>query len=177
MNNIIGGHLLKSLEKVDSAEEGMEFIKLTLKNGMAIKKFSEMLVAQGVSQEIADALCTAGTNPYQYIPLATKSYEVKAQTSGIIKDIDAYKCATLCGSLGAGRQKSTDTVDHGVGMVLNVRVGEYIKEGETWVVICHKGDLATQDVEELQKGIVIEESDSDESLPLQSRLIEVVNAS
>ncbi|XP_031552709.1 thymidine phosphorylase-like [Actinia tenebrosa] len=173
---LLGGHLLNSLGKAHTPEEGMESIKLTLSNGMAIKKFSEMLVAQGVSQEIADALCNPDTNPYKYIPLATKSYEVKAQKSGIIKDIDALECATLCGSLGAGRQKSTDKIDHGVGMVFNVRVGEYIKEGETWVVIYHSGNLTDENVKALQNSIVIKESDSEESLPVQSRLIEVIDA-
>lgn len=142
---------------------------------MAIKKFQEMLIAQGVKQDIAEALCKKNANPYQYIPLAPQSHEFKAQKTGMVTDIDALQFATVCGNLGAGRQKVTDKVDHGVGIVLNVRVRDYVKEGEVLGKIYHSGHLVTDAINSLQESITIDVKQNGESLPIKSRLIEVVD--
>lgn len=166
--------MLHSLKKVSSQKEGYQLVRQTLKDGTAIKKFKGMIISQGVAKDVAEALCSKEINPYKYIPLATKSYKIKAMKTGIIKDIDALKFATVCGNLGAGRQKATDNVDHGVGITLHMRVGEAVEKDKVLAVVHHNGNLTNDAVEVLQESIVIDEEGSSKSLPMESRLIETV---
>jgi len=133
-----------------------------------------MLIAQGVDQNLANALCKKGVNPYEYIPLAPKSREFKAKKSGIITAIDALQLATVCGKLGAGRKIAADKVDHGVGIALNVRVGDYVHEGKILGAVFHSGNLTEDDLHSLEESVEIEDKGSDKSLPVKSRLLEVV---
>ncbi|EDO43698.1 predicted protein [Nematostella vectensis] len=171
-----GGHLLKALNKVDSAEEGFNKIKTSLHNGTALRKFQEMLSAHGVSPDTANALCTPGADPYVVLPLAPQKTELRANKPGIVRDINAMACASVCGRLGAGRQKSTDAVDHSVGLILHVRVGQYVHKGDVWVCVHHKGNLDKEGIECLEKAIMIVESEKTESLPVESRIIEVIDS-
>lgn len=159
---------------MDSTEKGTKLIKSTLQDGKAINKFKEMLIAQGVAQQLADALCQKDVNPYDHIPLAPKSNEFKAQKSGIITKIDALQFATVCGSLGAGRQTAADKINHGVGIKMNVRVGDYVKEGEVLGIVHHSGNLTKDNIESLEESVFIEDNGSESSLPVKTRLLEVV---
>ena len=62
--------------------EGSRIIMEKLKNGEALKKFHEMIIAQGVSESIADELCFKRN----YDVFATKAKfvsKIKATKSGL----------------------------------------------------------------------------------------------
>lgn len=58
---MIGGKLLRVSGKAASEEEGNEMIRRSLNNGSALDKFCSMLCAQGVSQDVANKLKSAGS--------------------------------------------------------------------------------------------------------------------
>jgi pyrimidine-nucleoside phosphorylase len=49
--------------------------------------------------------------------------------------IDAYKIAYACKILGAGRERKTDPIDYSVGIFLNKKSGEEVREGDTLYTI------------------------------------------
>ena len=67
------------------------------------------------------------------------SFEIKAEQSGWVRDIDAMRVAELCLGLGAGRSEIEGHIDHSVGMLLNVSVGSPIMRGQSLATVYHRG--------------------------------------
>ena len=51
--------------------------------------------------------------------------------SGIVSEIDSLACAEISGRLGAGRFKSSDSINYAVGLELCVHIGSIVKKGKT----------------------------------------------
>ena len=71
--------------------------------------------------------------------------EVKSETEGYVKKIDAYKIAYGCKLLGAGREKKTDSIDYSVGVYLNKKTGEKVNIGDTLYTIYSNDEMKTED--------------------------------
>ena len=77
-------------------------IRTSLHNGMALEKFKEMMVFQGVDLNVANGLCYGSIEEMWNILLpnsVSKTY-LKAETTGFIGHIDAQKVGEVCVSLG-----------------------------------------------------------------------------
>ncbi|QHI70855.1 thymidine phosphorylase [Tichowtungia aerotolerans] len=93
-----------------------------LENGTAMKKFEEMVAAQG------------GSTDWKFA--AAKIQEpVLAPADGIVTTVDADLIGKACLVLGAGRQKTDDTIDHAVGIGQMKKPGEEVKKGDSLAVI------------------------------------------
>lgn len=173
---VLGGHLLYTMEKVESEEDGKKLIADALGNGKALKKFCEMLTAQGVQPGVAQKLCTPGADPLNVLPLASNKTELVADKSGIVSEIDALTLAKVTHQLGAGRHQSSSKIDHGVGIVLSVRVGQFITKGTKWATVHHNGNLGDSQVASLKGALEIDENGGTADLPAASRIIEVITS-
>ena len=56
---------------------------------------------------------------------------VESTYEGYVEEISAEEFGKLASFLGAGRMKKEDDIDFSVGIVLNKKVGEYVKKGDT----------------------------------------------
>lgn len=93
--------------------------KILLK-GEALKKFTEMIKEQsGDFNSISSPEKKA-----KFILTFNSSSE------GYIHNIDAFAIGNIVHSLGAGRKKVEDTIDHSVGILFIKKPGDYIKKGE-----------------------------------------------
>ena len=143
----------------DSIEESKNYLKELIDSGKALEKFREIIEAQGGDSRIID--------DYKFLPQASIKHEVKAETTGFVKHIDALKVAKACKILGAGREKKTDIIDYSVGVYLNKKDGEKVEKGETFATIfSNKNEL----VEEAQN-LVVEAFEFTETQPEQTSLI------
>ena len=172
----LGGHLLHALKKVESEEAGKKLIADSLENGKALQKFCDMIMAQGVQRGVAQELCTAGADPFSILPLAAKKLELVAKKSGIVSGIDALVMAKVTHELGAGRINAADKVDHGVGLVLGVRVGQFISQGDKWVTVYHNGNLGDLQKASLENALEVDENGGTVDLPAVSRIIDVIDS-
>lgn len=68
-------------EKVSSLAEGKSLIRHVLQSGLALTKFSEMLVRQGVEEALAQELCTG--NVWNVLPRAKHVTCLRANNSGM----------------------------------------------------------------------------------------------
>lgn len=78
----LGGYLLWMSGRSPSLENGKNEITQKLMNGEALKKFEDMLVAQGVSADVARSLCADGAHYFQHMKRATHQTELKALHDG-----------------------------------------------------------------------------------------------
>jgi thymidine phosphorylase len=97
-----------------------------LENGSAMKKFKEMVACHG--GDLSAGLPKAGNQ----IPLP-------APKSGTISKADAECIGRASLLLGAGRAKTTDTIDHAVGISDLKKIGEQVEEGEPLCIIHSNG--------------------------------------
>ncbi len=113
--------------RVGDLEEGRELLCDKLKNGDALKKFAEMIAAQEGNQEIID--------DFNLLPETDKKVEVKAEKDGYISNIGALEVGIAAMLLGAGRETKDSEINLAVGIVLEKKVGDKVKKGETLAVL------------------------------------------
>lgn len=63
-----------------------------------------------------------------YYQQRTYQIEYKAQSSGVVSELIANEIGVASMMLGAGRQTKEDEIDLSVGIVLNKKVGDVVKE-------------------------------------------------
>ena len=96
-----------------SIDEAKNAVIESLKKGKAYDKFMEFVENQGgkISQ----------------LQVAKYIKPVKSEVKGTLEDISAEKTGALALKLGGGRVKKDDTINYGVGIRLNKRIGDNIK--------------------------------------------------
>ncbi len=125
------GSLMVSMGLNISEKQAEEKVKENLYNGKGYEKMLEWVKAQG--GDIND------------IPLAKHSKEIIIQTDGYISSINALEIGKLSRKLGAGRLTKDDEIDLTVGIILNHKVGEYVKKGETLATIFYNEKKITEE--------------------------------
>ncbi len=102
----------KGINESDARKEVLE----SLENGKALNKFLEFVKYQ--HGNIDD------------LEIDAKVYNIKANKSGTLKNINALSIAKLSESLGAGRKSKDDDIDYNAGVVIKKDIGDEIKEGD-----------------------------------------------
>ena len=125
------GSLMVSMGLNISEEEAEEKVKENLYNGKGYEKMLEWVKAQG--------------GDINNIPLAKHSKEIIAPTDGYISFINALEIGKSSRKLGAGRLNKDDEIDLTVGIILNHKVGEYVKKGETLATIFYNEKEVTDE--------------------------------
>ena len=125
------GTFMTSMALNISEKEAEERLKENLYNGMGYQKMCEWVKAQG--GDITD------------IPLAKNTKEILAPTDGYISAINALEIGKLSRKLGAGRLTKDDEIDLTVGLVLNYKVGDYMKKGDTLLTIFYNDKQITDE--------------------------------
>ncbi|MDD8048505.1 MAG: pyrimidine-nucleoside phosphorylase [Thomasclavelia sp.] len=122
-----GSLMLLQSKAYTNKEQAYKVLKENIKNGKAFKKFKEMVAYQGGNTKYID-------NPdlFEKAPLII---EIKATTSGYIKDVKAKELGIVSMKLGGGRQEIDDKIDYRVGLVLNKKIGDYVDKNEILVYV------------------------------------------
>ena len=71
------------MKQAASPTEGAAKISQVLRDGSALDKFRNILKAQGVATEVADALCAENANVINLLPEARNKTRVTTQQAGI----------------------------------------------------------------------------------------------
>lgn len=123
----LGAGMLELAGRVGDLEEGRELLRKKLENGDALKKFTELIAAQEGNPEIVD--------DFNLLPKTDKKVELKAEQDGYISGIEALEVGISAMLLGAGRETKDSEIDLAVGIVLEKKVGDKVKKGETLAVL------------------------------------------
>ena len=106
-----------------SLEECTELVKETINSGKALKKFREMVLAQGGDLSEFES-------PNYLMNLNNYEYKVFSDEEGYIFKLDTEKIGKAAMILGAGREKKEDSIDYNAGIILSKKTGDLIKKGE-----------------------------------------------
>ena len=114
-------HLGKKSLEIAGIENSEEKLKSNIKNGKAIKKFEEMIIAHGGETEML------GT-PQLHKPKFRK--EIFAKEDGFIGEMDTLQLGQAVVQLGGGRIYKNDKIDYSTGILFHKKIGEFIGKGE-----------------------------------------------
>ena len=141
-----------------NVEKSVSEIREHLTNGAALKKFEEMIAAQG--GDLEDLY-----RPSQAAYVA----EVRAEQSGFITELPAMEFGLFAMRLGAGRSVKSDKLDYETGIVFEKKVGETVEIGEIVAKIYANEKISQELVTEFQKNVRI----GSESVAV-SEIVEVI---
>jgi pyrimidine-nucleoside phosphorylase len=116
----------------DEEQASMRLVEL-LDNGEALRKFRDWIAAQGGDLSYID-------DPTK-LPQANLVQEVPAPHTGYVAGLDARAVGLTSMLLGGGRAAKGDKIDHAVGVVLQVKVGDRVEQGQPLMTI-HANDSA-----------------------------------
>ncbi|MGL5330201.1 MAG: pyrimidine-nucleoside phosphorylase [Peptostreptococcaceae bacterium] len=118
----LGAYMLVLAKTVETFEEGIVKIKEAISSGEALEKLRVFIENQGGDSRVVD--------DYSLFPKANIVVPVKASKSGYISRIEAEEVGVSAMILGAGRETKDDVLDLASGIILEKKVGDYVKEGD-----------------------------------------------
>ena len=103
-------------------EEGRAILEGALRSGAALAKFRSWVRAQGGDERVAD-------DP-SLLPRTKVIQRVSAPRSAYVDGVHAREVGLAAMGLGAGRERKGQPIDHSVGIVLEVKVGDHVQAGQ-----------------------------------------------
>ena len=127
----VSAYMLVLGKRVNDLAEGRVMAEKAIADGSAFEKFRVLVQAQGGDVSYVD-------DPSKF-PRAKFVEVVNAPRSGSISQVHARSVGEASVTLGAGRAKKSDIVDHAVGFVIHKKVGDRVQMGEPLFTI-HAND-------------------------------------
>lgn len=115
--------------------------KNALQGGNAFKKLKAMVKAQGGDISVLD-----NVDKFNKAPII---YNVISNAEGYITKMQTDKFGIASMILGAGRESKADKIDLSAGIVLNKKVGDYIKKGDIIATLYSSKESAIQQAENI----------------------------
>ena len=161
----LAAHMLVLAGKVTELVAGRALAEQALRNGSALAKFRELVVAQGGDGAMVD-------DP-ALLPQAAFVEVVRTPTAGWLARLDARAVGEAAVLLGAGRAKKGDPIDPAVGLVVHCKVGDELAAGAALFTVhaSSSASLAAARAHALQ-GVAVVAGERVAALPLFYGVVE-----
>ena len=117
-----GSIMLVQANCAKDLEDGRKKLHEAIESGAAFEKFVKMIEAQG--GDISYIL-----HPEKFV-VAKNLIEIHSEQEGYVKSLDALDIGIASMQLGGGRETLEDVIDVSAGIMLNKKIGDYVKKGE-----------------------------------------------
>lgn len=118
----LGAYMLISSKTVKTVDEGKAILLEKIKNGSGLDKFRELLIQQGGNPSIID--------DYSLLPISNEKLSVTACCDGYVYSMNTAEIGRASLETGAGRASKADKIDFGAGIIMKVRIGDYVHKGD-----------------------------------------------
>lgn len=135
----LGSQMVVLGQQANNLDEAQQMLEEAIQSGKALDKLKEFIVIQGGDESIVD-------NPDK-LPQAIFEIQLPAKESGVISEMTADQIGVASMKLGAGRETKDQEINMAVGIILNKKIGDAVKEGESLLTIYSD----TEDVEETKE--------------------------
>jgi pyrimidine-nucleoside phosphorylase len=119
---VVGSHMLVAGRKAKDLNQARMMLEKAIAEGQAWEKFRQLVIAQGGDVSYVDDV--------EKLPRAAVIQTLAADRSGWLAQVHARIAGEVSVTLGAGREKKGDPIDHSVGIMVHRKVGEYVEQGE-----------------------------------------------
>lgn len=123
----LGAYMLINANRVKTFEEGRALLLENIKNGKGLEKLRQLIVQQNGNPNVCE--------DYSLFAKCHYSIDLKAEKSGFIERMDTALIGRASVETGAGRKEKSDIIDYGAGIIMKVRIGEYVSIGDTIATI------------------------------------------
>ncbi|MGN0166845.1 MAG: pyrimidine-nucleoside phosphorylase [Acetatifactor sp.] len=123
----LGAQMLIAGGKAKDKEEAEEKLRQVIRDGSALKKLAEFVEAQG-----GDA---GAVYEPERLPAADIQKPVLSPKEGYVSRIECDEVGICSLLLGGGRETKESEIDLSVGLVLQKKVGDYVKAGEPLAIL------------------------------------------
>ena len=107
-------------------------VRRALSSGTALEKMRTMVEWQGGDVRVlAD---------YERLPRAARRHAIAAGKDGYVAGLRADLVGRASMALGAGRQRIEDRIDHGAGVLIARKPGEWVRAGDTILELLYNDD-------------------------------------
>ena len=138
----LGSYILKLAGKGEDIEKNKIEIENCVNSGKAYKKFVELIHRQGGDISYCENIEKFEKARYQ---------ESITFEEGYISKIDAEKIGKIACNLGAGRIKKEDKIDMSAGIIVNKKVGDYIKKEDIVAILYSNSKEKIEEAKEMIK--------------------------
>ena len=133
---VLGSNIMLLAGAAASEEDARAKLESGIKDGSALKKLAEFVEAQGGrAEEVYDV---------SRLPEAAIKLPVKASADGYVTGIRADSVGLVSLHLGGGRATKESDIDLAVGLVLEKKIGNFVKAGDTLAVIHANDELKAE---------------------------------
>ena len=151
-------------ERTKSLEDGRLLAENMIASGRAKEKFKQGIRLQGGDERVVD-------DP-KLLPQPRFCADVTSPASGFINSTNCEQFGIALASLGGGREKKEDRIDHAVGLEFHKRIGDRVEKGETLVTIHYNTDAKLPEAKSLiAASYILGEAPPREKRPLVRRII------
>ncbi|HXJ07156.1 MAG TPA: thymidine phosphorylase [Candidatus Acidoferrum sp.] len=151
-------------ERSNTLAEGRCLAETMLATGRAKEKFKHGIRLQGGDERVVD-------NP-QLLPQGRNHADVPSPSAGFICATNCEQLGTALATLGGGREKKEDKIDHAVGLEFHKRIGDHIEKGEPLVTIHYNSGAKLAEAQHLiASSYQIGEAAPREKRPLIRRIL------
>jgi pyrimidine-nucleoside phosphorylase len=160
----LGSLMVTGADSSISKAEARKLLMETVTDGRAYAKFREFVAAQGGNLDYIDN-CDKLVN-------VKEKLEIKSEKTGYVKSINTYDVGRAVMLLGGGREKKGDDIDHNVGVLINKKVGDYVKAGESIAAMYVNDGTNKAQAAEMLKNAYEYSGEPVEKLKLVQRVVE-----
>lgn len=123
----LGAYMLINANRVATVDEGRTLLLENIKNRKGLEKFRELIIQQNGNPNVCE--------DYSLFNQCSHSLVLTSEKSGYIEKMDTALIGRASVETGAGRKEKSDTIDYGAGIIMNVRIGDYVNKGDTIATI------------------------------------------
>jgi thymidine phosphorylase len=102
--------------------EARSILTEAITSGAAARRAEKMIDAQGGDPRVVESR--------QRIEVAPEEIVIDARADGFVTRVDAMEIGLAAVAMGAGRTRADQTVDHGVGLLLQAKPGDRVARGQ-----------------------------------------------
>jgi len=117
-------------------EEGCRLAESNIRSGAALEKFRQMVKQQKGDPSVVD-------DP-DILPTAEHTADIVSPLDGFVEAADALEIGLCSVALGAGRENVDSPIDMAVGFIINKKIGDPVKKGESLITV-HYNDARKLD--------------------------------
>lgn len=132
----LGSLMLVLGEVSENQQEAKQKLKDLIESGKAFEKFKEFVKVQGGDTECIENV--------ELLPEANFSKSYYCLNDGYINEINALNIGLASVKLGAGRETKVSMVDHGAGIILKKKIGDYVEQNETLAILFSNSETSLE---------------------------------
>lgn len=137
LTEVLGGWMLFLAGASKTSVQGRERIREARLNGSGLKKFREIVAAQGGDPSVCD-------RPSEILPQARHRKTVVSPWKGFVNALEARSVGIAALLLGAGRKTQEEAVDPAAGILLHKKVGDPVERGEPVADLLSSGEIPSE---------------------------------